>query len=194
MDADDLAFSEFTKLRSAAVRTLSGRVLEIGSGRGANFADLDSTVEWIGLEPGARTHAALSANARKHGHRREPLLATAEAIPLADNSVDAVLGTFVFCSVDDPNQAAAEAWRVLIPGGRIVLVDHVLSQSNAVSRFQRAASPISAALNRGCRWDREMALHAEGAGFQTVDIRRYRVSTGIPGVRVPCTIYEGLKV
>src|SRR5690606_35391087 len=102
-----------------------GRVLEIGAGEGENFGAFHPEVEWIGLEPDGTRRAELATRAREWGHPASPLDAAAERIPLPDDAVDAVVGTYVMCSVDDIDAALAEARRVLVPGGRIVLIDHV---------------------------------------------------------------------
>jgi hypothetical protein len=68
--------------------SLSGTVLEIGAGRGRNFAMLSRHVHWVGLEPARNRHARLAAVAARYGHRDPEILAApAEAIPLADASV-----------------------------------------------------------------------------------------------------------
>ncbi len=49
--------------RDDAIRTLRGRVLEIGAGDGANFGLLHSSVEWIGLERARRRGVTLAEKA-----------------------------------------------------------------------------------------------------------------------------------
>lgn len=48
----------------------------------------------------------------------------------------------MFCSVPDPELALDEARRVLRPGGRILLVEHVLSERPLVARLMRWLDPI----------------------------------------------------
>ncbi|EOY01889.1 S-adenosyl-L-methionine-dependent methyltransferases superfamily protein isoform 2 [Theobroma cacao] len=85
-------------------------VLEIGVGTGPNleyYAD-NSEVQVFGVDPNrkmekyARAAAAAVGLPPKNFHFVE---AVAEAVPLDDASVDAVVGTLVLCSVKDVNMA-----------------------------------------------------------------------------------------
>src|SRR5262245_58612367 len=122
------SMAEYQQRKRELLAGLDGTVLELGAGRGGNFALLRGGVHWIGLEPQGRRHAKLIANARRSG-RTDPqiLVAPAEAIPLGDATVDAVFGTVVLCSVTDQAQALAEIRRVLKPGCPYAFFEHVAS-------------------------------------------------------------------
>ena len=163
-------------LERAAVGRLRGRVLEIGAGEGENFGAFHADVEWIGLEPDDERRAELATRARTWGHRAEPLAAKAERIPLPDHSVDAVVGTYVLCSVDDQAVALAEVRRVLVPGGRILFVDHVAAPPHTLKRaVQRVATPITRRCCHGCHWDRDTEAALVAAGFTGDEVQRVRV-------------------
>jgi ubiquinone/menaquinone biosynthesis C-methylase UbiE len=51
--------------------------------------------------------------------------ADARVLPFRDNSFDAAAGTLVFCSIPELDLAFAELRRVVRPGGRVVLLEHV---------------------------------------------------------------------
>ena len=173
------------------VGRVRGRVLEIGAGDGENFGALHADVEWIGLEPDASRRAELATRAREWQHSSEPLDAKAEAIPLPDASVDAVVATYVLCSVDDPATALAEVRRVLVPGGRVVFVDHVVAPPRTLKRaVQRVATPISKRCCHGCHWDRDTARALAEAGFVADDARRFRVRS-MPFGPVPTLLFDG---
>jgi ubiquinone/menaquinone biosynthesis C-methylase UbiE len=66
--------------------------------------------------------------AQKTGQKTEFISlvqANAEKLPFADNSFDCAFATLVFCSVKDPIAGFREIRRVIAPGGRIVLLEHV---------------------------------------------------------------------
>lgn len=173
------------------VARVRGRVLEIGAGEGENFGAFDPSVEWVGLEPDARRRAKLATRAREWRHEAEPLDAVAESIPLPDASVDAVVGTYVLCSVTDPAAALAEIRRVLVPGGRVVFVDHVAAPPGTVKRaVQRVATPFSKRFCHGCHWDRDTERALVSAGFTGVDVRRLRVRS-MPFGPVPMLLFDG---
>lgn len=163
-------------LEREAVGRVRGRVLEIGAGEGENFGALHHDIDWIGLEPDAERRRELATRAREWGHRSEPLDAVAEAIPLPDASVDAVVGTYVLCSVRDQGAALAEVRRVLKPGGRVVFVDHVVAPPHTLKRaVQRVVTPFSARFCHGCHWDRDTGAALAAAGFAGDEVRMVRV-------------------
>jgi len=163
-------------LEREAIGRVRGRVLEIGAGEGENFGAFAPDVEWIGLEPDAERRVELAQRAREWKHAGEPLDAVAERIPLADASVDAVVGTYVLCSVTDPAGALAEVRRVLRPGGTVVFVDHVVAPPGTLKRgIQRAVTPFSRRFCHGCHWDRDTGAALAEAGFEVDEARLVRV-------------------
>ncbi|BDZ53994.1 class I SAM-dependent methyltransferase [Agromyces marinus] len=163
-------------LEREAIGRVRGRVLEIGAGEGENFGAFDHDIEWIGLEPDFDRRVELAQRARAWQHERDPLDAVAERIPLPDASVDAVVGTYVLCSVTDQAAALAEVRRVLAPGGSIVFVDHVAAPQGTLKRgIQRAVTPLSRRWCHGCHWDRDTGAALVGAGFIADDARLVRV-------------------
>lgn len=85
--------SAYPARRRALLGALTGTVLEIGAGAGANFADFRSDIKWPGLEPDLGRGRKLAANAASYGHRAPVITAPAERIPLGEASVDAVAAT-----------------------------------------------------------------------------------------------------
>jgi SAM-dependent methyltransferase len=79
----------------------------------------------------------------------EPLLefrrGDAHALPFEEGSFDAVVGNFVIHHLADPEQAASEFARVLVPGGRIALtVWDLPSQARFVGVFLDAVAEAQA--------------------------------------------------
>lgn len=178
-------------LRTRLVRSARGRVLEVGAGEGANFGSFFPGIDWVGLEPDDTRRAVLGEAARRAGHEAEPMDARAESIPLPDDDVDVVLATFVLCSVGDAAAAAREFRRVLRPGGRLLLVEHVAApRGTGRYALQRLATPISRRFDHGCRWTSDPLPALEAAGFEPTRLDRYEVANGI-GPRTPMIVYDG---
>ncbi|GAB6987579.1 class I SAM-dependent methyltransferase [Nocardioides pyridinolyticus] len=102
-----------------------GRVLEIAVGTGRNLAhyDAEATVTGVDLSPEmlalARKYAAelgLEADLRE---------GDAAHLPFPDASFDTVVCALSLCSIPDPERAIAEMHRVLVPGGHLLLLDHI---------------------------------------------------------------------
>jgi ubiquinone/menaquinone biosynthesis C-methylase UbiE len=100
-----------------------GQLLEVGAGTGANFAHYAPGTRGAACELSREMLRRAGAKARPAGVR---LVQTrAEQLPFADAVFDAALATLVFCSVESPAAGLAEMRRVVRPGGRVVLIEHV---------------------------------------------------------------------
>jgi SAM-dependent methyltransferase len=135
-----------------------GCTLEIGSGTGLNLAHYPGDVDELVLaEPDAAMRARLE---KRLSHLSRPIRlidAPAERLPLPDGSVDTVVSTLVLCTVDAPDVALREITRVLRPGGQLLFLEHVRSESPTLARWQdRLAGPWSR-FARGCRCNRATA-------------------------------------
>ena len=163
----------YHRYQAATLRELSGTVLEIGAGAGANFGYFSAGITWLGLEPNSRLRRRLAQTAAAYGHRNPVLLASpAEAIPLPSGSVDAVAATLVLCSVADQRAALAEIRRVLRPGGRFVFFEHVAAAPRTLARhLQHLAAPLTRLGDHGCRPNRETWRAIEQAGFRELKLR-----------------------
>ncbi|MEQ1508089.1 MAG: methyltransferase domain-containing protein [Myxococcota bacterium] len=164
-----LARSERTFLagwRATLVGDLSGRVLEIGAGTGANLPYYPPEVDELVLtEPSEPMRAQLVqklALARVRSVRVDP--SPAESLAAPDRSVDAVVGTLVLCSVADPARALAEIARVLRPGGTFRFVEHVGGHGWRRAA-QRVLEPGWACVAGNCRLTRPTLDHVRAAGF-----------------------------
>lgn len=144
-----------------------GRTLEIGCGWGHNFGHYpaEAAVTAFDYDAGRVTSAA-------RRRARIPLaVADAQHLAWADAAFDAVVGTLVFCSIPRPDLALAEARRVLKPGGRLYLVEHVRSHHAALGGLQDALAPAWHWATGGCNLNRDTEAAVRAAGF-TLDERR----------------------
>ena len=119
----------FGPWRAALWRRVRGlRVLEVGVGTGKNmpYYPQSMTMPVVDLLPRMLEHA--QARARYEGIAVDLREADAQALPFLDASFDTVVATFVFCSVPDPLEGLSELRRILVPGGQLLLLEHVLSR------------------------------------------------------------------
>lgn len=128
--------------REWACRQASGRVLEIGVGTGRNLPCYPADVDLTGIELSPAMLTRARARAEQLGRPVDLRVGDAQRLPFADASFDTVLATLTLCSIPDDVTAVAEMARVLRPGGRLVLLDHVASPSPAVRRTQRLLEPL----------------------------------------------------
>lgn len=142
----------------------AGRVLEVGVGTGKNFpyhpAGADITA--IDFSP------AMLARAQ---HKLEQSLASVELLPMdverltfPDNSFDTVVASFVFCSVPLPVKGLREVLRVCKPGGRVLLLEHVLSEDPLRARIMNWLNPLVVRLV-GANINRRTVNNVSAAGL-----------------------------
>ena len=94
-------------------------------------------------------------------------------LPFAAASFDAVFTSFSFCTVADPQAALRELDRVLTPGGRLLMLEHVHLPWQPGRRLQSWAAPAWAAVAGGCRLDRDTGRLVREAGFAVLRERSH---------------------
>jgi SAM-dependent methyltransferase len=157
---------------------LPDRVVEIGSGVGANLPYLPPDGTLVALEPNRYMHPRLRSAAARRGIRLELRERTAEQTGLDDHSVDVVISSLVLCSVRDPAAVLAEVRRILRPGGSFRFVEHVAARPGTVTRLaQRVFRRPWAWTFEGCSCERDLEAAVRAAGFASVDVERYRIVT-----------------
>lgn len=65
----------------------------------------------------------------------------AQALEFPDGRFDTVVATLCLCTIPDERRALAEAYRVLRPGGRLLLLEHVRGPVGPVRWVQRMLDP-----------------------------------------------------
>jgi ubiquinone/menaquinone biosynthesis C-methylase UbiE len=109
--------------RDRVVSSARGRVLEVGIGSGLNLPFYTSAAtEIIGLDPSPKLLEIASKTAQKTPIALRLVEGTAEAIPIEDHHVDAVVTTWTMCSIPEIQRALQEMRRVLRPAGRLFFV------------------------------------------------------------------------
>ena len=171
-------------LRRRALDGLAGTVVEVCAGDGANFAFYPDTVEQVVAvepEPYLRARAAEAAAAYPVV---EVVDGTAERLPVADGTADAVVFTLVLCTVNDQVQALAEARRVLRPGGELRVLEHVMAHEPGPLRsVQRALdATFWPLLAGGCHCARDTVGAVERAGFGFESLERFTFPAGSRGL------------
>jgi ubiquinone/menaquinone biosynthesis C-methylase UbiE len=156
----------FGEARDRLVPRASGRVLEIGVGTGANLARYTRAASYVAaLDPEAGMLAAARARAEAARVGVGLVTASAEALPFPPECFDTVVGTLVFCTIGDPRRALAEAARVMRPGARLLLLEHVRSRNAVIAALQDFATPVQRVVAAGCHLNRRTRPLVERAGF-----------------------------
>ncbi|RSM49013.1 SAM-dependent methyltransferase [Amycolatopsis balhimycina DSM 5908] len=126
----------FGDSREWACGQATGDVLEVAVGTGLNLPCYPAEVTLTGLDLSEGMLAIARDRARRLDRPVTLRQGSAQQLPFAEASFDTVLCTFGLCAIGDPAAAVGEMVRVLRPGGRLILVDHVASSSRVVRGMQ----------------------------------------------------------
>jgi ubiquinone/menaquinone biosynthesis C-methylase UbiE len=151
--------------RRRLLTELEGEVLEIGAGTGLGLRHYERAARVVAVEPDRYMREQLGTKLADARVPVEVVDGKAEALPFPDASFDAVVSMLVLCSVEDPATALAEVRRVLRPGGRLVLIEHVRGDG-LLGRAQDLLAPLHRLVAGGCRPNRRTADAVRRAGFE----------------------------
>ncbi|MCB0212151.1 MAG: class I SAM-dependent methyltransferase [Anaerolineae bacterium] len=162
------------------LNTLSGTVLEIGPGTGANFDYYPADIHWIGIEPNPAMHPYLRERAARSGLVTQLQVGSAEQLTVPDGSIDTVICTLVLCSVESTPISLREVQRVLKPGGRFIFIEHVAApQGTTLRTVQNIINPVWNFIADGCHPNRETWRDLEQAGFSQLTYESFTVNEGL---------------
>jgi ubiquinone/menaquinone biosynthesis C-methylase UbiE len=155
-------------LRRKVVPLAQGKVLEIGVGSGANFVHYDSArvSHLYALEPNPGMVRLAKRRLQQTNLHVEFLDRPGENIPLADNTVDAVVSTFTLCTISGIAEAIRGIERVLKPNGELIFIELGLSPDPAVQRWQKRLEPVHRWLFQGLYLTRDIPSLIMQGGFQ----------------------------
>lgn len=159
---------KFHLIRKQLIGNASGKVLEIGSGTGANFLYYVNAVEVIAVEPELLMRAKSLDKAKKAPVPIDVRSGRAEELPFADNSFDTVVGTLVLCTIPDPQKALQEIRRVCKPGGQIKFFEHVRVNQSKLGVLQDYLTPVWKRLCDGCHLNRDSLALVKQSGMRVI--------------------------
>jgi ubiquinone/menaquinone biosynthesis C-methylase UbiE len=143
----------------------TGNVLEVAVGTGRNLPHYPRDARLTGIEFSAEMLALARLQADRLGRAADLRLGDAQALDLPDASFDTVVCTLSLCAIPDDRKAIAEMRRVLRPGGRLLLLDHVAGAPRWVRAVQWLLERLTVPLG-GEYLRRRPLLHVQAEGFQ----------------------------
>ena len=127
---------------ASAARAIGGKILEVGVGTGLSFDDYDATTEITGIDLSApmleKARAKMASG--RYPYVKDVRLMDAHNMAFADATFDCVVAQFVITLVANPEQVLSECHRVVKPGGRIILVNHLYSEVGVAAAVERWAA------------------------------------------------------
>lgn len=172
--------------RRVLLGRVSGEVLEIGAGTGANIELYPGDVTRLVLsEPDKHMRRLLKKNISRRQLKNVSVISgTAEQIEADDDSFDYVVSSLVCCSVTDLGACLNEIWRILKPGGGFVFMEHVAAaDGTSRRRWQNIINPFWKTFMGNCHLNRETEQAILSGGFEIVQIDRESMRKAPPIVR-----------
>ncbi|MGH3344132.1 MAG: methyltransferase domain-containing protein [Carbonactinosporaceae bacterium] len=166
-------------VRAELVRDLTGEVLEVGAGTGLNLRHYRAASRVVAAEPDPSMRRRLRSRIPEARVPVEVSHAAAEELPFENGRFEAVVYTLVLCSVGDLERALAEARRVLRPGGRFVVFEHVRAPGR-MGGLQDRADAVWPRIAAGCHLNRDTGAAIERAGFTFEDYEMFRRAQSVP--------------
>jgi ubiquinone/menaquinone biosynthesis C-methylase UbiE len=148
-----------------------GETLEIGIGRGRTLPFYPRGARLTGIELSGVAVELAERRARELGLDVTIRQGDAAALPYPDEHFDTVVFCYALCTIPDDRTAVAEAVRVLHPGGRLLLIEHVRSSNRIVRTIERLIEPI-ALWRMGDHLLREPLDHVLAEGLEVEKLER----------------------
>jgi ubiquinone/menaquinone biosynthesis C-methylase UbiE len=150
-----------------------GQVLEVAIGTGRNLPHYPADVSLTAIELSPAMLAIARQRAKDLGRSVDLREGDAERLPFDDASFDTVVCALSLCTIPSPVAALGEMRRVLRPGGRLLLLDHIGSSWPPVYAVQWLAErfTIRAA---GEHFTRRQLPLVRATGFQVVESERLK--------------------
>ena len=180
------------ELRKDALVDVVGDILEVGFGTGLNLAHYPEHVRRITtVEPNHGMNRLALKRVASSGIQVDQRILGGESMPFDEGTFDCVVSTWTMCSIPEVGSALGEVYRVLRPGGRLVFLEHGLSEDPEVQKWQRRLNPIELVLADGCRLDLDIEAVVRGQPFGQVQVERFEMD-GLP--KTHGTMFRGSAV
>jgi ubiquinone/menaquinone biosynthesis C-methylase UbiE len=158
--------------RARVCRRARGRTLELAVGTGLNLPFYSPDVALTGVDVSPAMLAVARRRAEALGRDADLCVGDAQALEFPDEGFDTVVATLALCTIPDERRALAEAHRVLRPGGRLLLLEHVRSPVAPVRWAERLLDPL--ARLAGDHLLRDPLDHLAAVGFEVERCHRSR--------------------
>lgn len=139
------------------------RVLFVAAGSGLNFKHFPPHRSIVAIDVDSKMLERAQCRAKSYDGILRLMNADVQKLPFDDATFDTVATASTFCSVPDPKQGLSELFRVLKPGGNLLMIEHVRSRSTLIALNQDMMNFIMRLL--GSNLNRDTAAAVRSAGF-----------------------------
>jgi ubiquinone/menaquinone biosynthesis C-methylase UbiE len=162
----------FGDSRPWACRRAAGEVLEVAVGTGRNLPFYPDGTRLTGVDWSPGMLVIARQRAADLGREADLRPGDAQALDFPDESFDTVLCALGLCAIPDDRRAVAEMARVLRPGGRLLLIDHVAASASGLRAVQWLYERITIPL-AGEHFRRRPLTYVRELGFEVEETERF---------------------
>jgi ubiquinone/menaquinone biosynthesis C-methylase UbiE len=143
---------------------MRGTILMVAAGTGNDFRFFPPDQSVLAIDISPKMLERVRGKAAKYDVEIELREMDVCQLPLTDNSFDTVVTVCTFCSVPKPVGGLRELYRVLKPGGQILMFEHVRSRIGPLGVFLDLMTPLSRRV--GPDLNRDTVGNVQRAGFR----------------------------
>lgn len=145
-------------------QSMQGKVLHIGVGTGMEIINFPPGLDITGIDLSPKMLERALWRGKLYQGKIRFCLMNAESLAFPDNTFDTVVSVCVFCTVPHPVAGLKECRRVLKPGGKLLMFEHVMSKNLIYGLSLKFMSIFTTALE-GTYLDRDTVENVRKAGF-----------------------------
>ena len=163
-----LLFGELERFIKTEGKESERLILEVGIGTGKNMPYY-GTGDYIGMDISRKMLEKARDRMERTGRSMDLIQCDAELLPFRDGIFDAIISTYVFCSVENPVRGLKELHRVLKPGGRVFFLEHMRCESEIGGKILDALNALARSF--GPEINRRTVENIKKAEFRIVEER-----------------------
>ncbi len=157
----------FAHKRHSLLHQLSGQILDVGSGTGANFAHFSNQAKVTALEPNKKMMVFAQAKLPVEAEIKLVLGGIGNSVTdFEENAFDYIVSTLVLCTIPNPELAFTHFKKWLKPNGKLILIEHIRSHNHVTGIAQDVINPFWKLAADGCNLNRNTDQMVKDAGFE----------------------------
>ena len=172
--------------RENFLKDLKGKIIDVGSGTGANFKYFNAEAEVLAVEPALEMLNKSKEKIQGKNIKLIHLGINDEALEnyFEPKSIDAIVCTLVLCTIPNPELAISNLKKWLKPDGKLIIIEHICSEKSFNLKFQNLVNPVWKKFAEGCNLNRNTENLLAESGFKSENATTFHL-----GLRIVKGIY-----